>query len=126
MAKSKSSDDVNWDSAIEKLIALTKDGELRWESNSDFRARGDDEISGVAFEAEVKGRRILVYEYQYRHYTDVDEWDWATSIAIEFVDAHDNLEYSWQGRLGNRRQLLDAIRFQAANISDFLEEFLHE
>ena len=126
MAKAKNADEVNWDAAIEKLIAMTERGELEWEAIEDFDGRGEDVAVRPAFDARVRGRKVRVYEYQYKHYTDSDEWTWTTEVAIEFVDEQGNFEYGWQGRFGTRRRLLDAVRYRAAHVGEFLQEFLQE
>jgi hypothetical protein len=126
MAKKSSADEVNWDAAIDKLAELTERGDLEWDTVVNFHGRGEEVAVPPVFEANVKGRKVRVYEYQYKHYTDADEWDWATELAIEFVDENGNLEYPWKGRLGSRLRLLDAIRYRTAQVGDFLEEFLHE
>ena len=123
MAKQES---ANWDAAIEKLITMTEQGELEWRTVVGFQPRGEDILVPPAFEADVRGRRLRVYEYEFKHYTDADEYNWQTGVAIEFVNERGGLEYTWPGGYFYRSRLIAAIRFQAAHVGEFLQEFLHE
>jgi hypothetical protein len=124
MADEKSKRYSDWDAAIEKLIALTEHDEIDWEPWDEFRGRGEDAAVPPAFRTEVNGRNVAIYEYRFKYYTDSDEWEYHTDIAIEFIDPSGRLEYAWQGSPYARRRLLDAIRYRAAHVDDFLKEFL--
>jgi hypothetical protein len=125
MSQIKPASGPEWDSAIEKLTELTEKGQLNWALIDDFSGRRSDEKPVLpAFRAEVQGRHVLVYEYEFKNYTDADEWEWDTGIAVEFVDGRNGLEYTWQGNEWPRRRLLETIRYRAANVGEFLEEFL--
>jgi hypothetical protein len=126
MSKAQSVRYSDWDAAIEKLTAMTESGEVVWEVRDDFRGGGEDSAITPAFYAEVNGRDVLVYEYNYKHFTDADEWEWHSDIAIEFVTPSAGLEYPWQGSRVARRRLIDAIRYRAAHVDDFLKEFLQK
>ncbi|MEX2317336.1 MAG: hypothetical protein WD669_09310 [Pirellulales bacterium] len=115
-----------WDDAIGKLAAMTEQGAIKWELHESFHGRGEDIAISPAFIAEVNGRNVLLYEYKYKYFTDVDEWTWQTDVAVEFVDDEGRLEYTWQGSRGSRQRLLDAIRYRAAHVDDFFKEFLRE
>lgn len=117
--------DKRWDEATEKLVQLTEFGEITWKAVDDVPCwHGNDaRLRGRAYLTTVQNRRIAVYEYEFRYYTDADEWHWETEVAIAFVDASYQPEWIWPSPRA-RWKLLDVIRYRMAKADRFFEEFL--
>ncbi|MDB5348324.1 MAG: hypothetical protein JWP89_6701 [Schlesneria sp.] len=116
-----------WTMAAEKLIALTQAGEVQWQPSQDIsRRRSTADIVGPAYVAEVDGKQIAVFEYQFKNFHDEDEWHWDTGVTVEFVDENYDTEWVWPSTGGSRFALLDAVRYQAAAADDFLSRFLEK
>jgi hypothetical protein len=117
----------SWDSATDKLIELTESGRIRWEPAHQMPSASDhgnaSELVGPAYVATVEEKRVAVYEYRYRLYTDADEWHWSTEIAVGFVDNNDQMEWEWPSPR-RRSALLDAIRYQQSGAEQFLDRLL--
>jgi hypothetical protein len=110
--------------AVEKLIELTRNGELRWRPSHELcRRRSGTNFFGPAYIADVDGKQVAVFEYRFQNFTDVDEWHWDTGVTVEFVDQNYETEWVWPSPPG-RFALLDAVRYQASEADDFLNRFL--
>jgi hypothetical protein len=116
--------DDRWKLAIDKLRSMTEAQSLQWDKvydlDRDFRSAT---VIFPAFMTSTEGKRIAVYEYQFKSFTDEDAWHWSTEVAIEFVDSNDNVEFLWPST-GGRWQLLDAIRRQTSHVDKFLDAFV--
>lgn len=114
--------DNRWNDAAIKLAELTRAGDVKWSSNPAMAKLREDAVGSV-FVGKYLDKLMCVYEYKYRRFTDVDEWEWETDVAIEFVTDGGALEWRWPA-VAQRRSLLDAIRYAAANAGDFLKKLL--
>ncbi|HWL08706.1 MAG TPA: hypothetical protein VNQ76_09885 [Planctomicrobium sp.] len=116
-----------WDQATNKLIELTKTGQLVWDSQPNERyERGRDlQILGPVYATETNGKRIAVYEGRAVHWDDEGRPIRYTpsNILVEFVDADGNVEWTWPSPRG-RYELLEEIQFQAVDANSFLKDFL--
>lgn len=114
-----------FNAAIAKLVELTDEGSLVWFEDRTFEGRGEEKLLGTAFKASLNSKWILAYEYEYKWYTDVDDFERRKSVAIEFVRGDDlGLEFRWYGAEGYRYQLMDAIRYQNAHVDAFFDQLL--
>ena len=116
------SSDQEWAPAVKKLVALTESGELTWNRCVELPPRAED-VQGDAFQTDVRGREIVVYEYRFRNFVDEDKYVWETDVAVEFVDHEGRVQWRWPST-PYHRHLLDAIRGQVARAPEFLREFL--
>ena len=114
----------DWKRATERLARLTVESRLEWVPFYELKARGEEKITEPVF-LTVNDRRVAVYEYRYRYFTDEEKWEWDNEVAIEFVNENLDLEYRWP-QVAGRLQLLDVIRYQVSNADKFLKEFLAE
>ncbi len=113
-----------WTMAVKKLIQMTRDGELRWRPSHELCGRcKETDIVSPAYLAEVDGKRVAIFEYRFMSFTDAEVWHWDTGVTIEFVDQNHESEWVWPSPQG-RFELLDAVRYQAAEADDFLNRFL--
>ncbi len=110
----------DWKAAVERLLAMTQAHELRWKT-SDLQR---EDAIGAVYEAEVHGRRVAVWEFSYRHYTDEDNWIPSQDVAIEFVDELGRCQWRWPETSGQGR-LLDAVQYQVSNANEFLKQLLN-
>jgi hypothetical protein len=114
------SDSEQWEKVLTKLLEETKTGDISWSAVS--RPNRED-IVGFAYAASVKNKRLFVYEYRYRHYSDENEWEYQTDIAVELVSPDGTLEWRIPPSRA-RHQLLEAIREKTSGAEDFLVEYL--
>jgi hypothetical protein len=113
-------DDAKWNSVVERLITLTEQGVLEWtENDSSLR----ENVLGRIYYTSFKDRNILVYEYNYKAYTDEDIWHWDNEVAIEFVDEQAKLQWQWP-KSPLRFRLLEAIRYKMIKADSFLDAVL--
>ncbi len=117
------SDREKWDHAVQKLIALTDNGKLKWSEDlfAEKRQRGDTEIIGAAYCTTVSQRAVAVYEFRYGGSTSGDEEE-TTDVAIEFTNGP-KLLWRWPQTL-HRWELLETVRGQVVGADEFLETFL--
>lgn len=108
-----------WNTAVERVLAMTQRDEITWIKSSVAR----EDVVGNAYETIVLGRRVLVWEYSFRRYTDEDMWTLDNEVAIEFVDPLGVCEWRWP-ETPARWKLLDAVRAQLANAKGFLRALL--
>lgn len=118
-----------WEQAVRRLIELTIQGQISWsELLHEFNVGGGTEIKVLppAFVTDVQSKSIIVYEYEYRYYTDADEWRPEVDVGICFSNWEDNTlrsEWTWPATR-SRHQLWSAVRYQQSGAGDFLEQFL--
>ena len=116
-----------WESAVKKLTALTREGKLKWTPTYELseRRRSQYRLVGPAYIGDTNNKRIAVLEYEFARF-DLDGNEYPdTGISIEFIDPRWETEWVWPAS-GGRFELLEAIRFQTSQADKFLENFLHE
>ena len=125
--------------AVARLIKLTQDGELMWESSKPSAELERDGIKDESvFISRYKDRILRLYKYSYR----VDEpglFDistsffpikvkypyWASSVTLEFID--DNGFSLWKFPFTNAlNDLFQAVQYQFAGVDEFLDKLLNE
>jgi hypothetical protein len=114
---------LEWTDALEKIIILTKSGNLNWSKNQFLTSIRENDSVDIIYSTSVMNHIIIVYEYRYKKYSDEDNWDWDNEVAIEFVDLEGNLEWQWP-TMPNRFNLIDAIRYNISGAGNFLRDFL--
>lgn len=122
-----STDETRWDKATELFISQTKSGAIEWAAAPEAKpkCKVGDGVAGVPYTATIKGRRFLVYEYEYKMWPSEDSFYEATEVSIEIVNDDFDMEYRLP-RPDGRWQLLGAIREQTSGANDFLDDFLNE
>lgn len=116
-----------WSQATKKLFELTESGTLRWEKMEAFTPpetfSTPERVRGLVYSAKTNGKTLVVYEEMYPHGPDGELPNEESRVVIEFVDDKWRTEWRWPGT-DYRWQLLDAIQFQVAAGSGFLESLL--
>src|SRR3569833_625779 len=109
-----------WEKVLKKLASQTDTGDVTWQV---FSRPVRENLVGYVYMAEVKNKKIVIYEYSYRHYADEDVWEDLTDVAVEFVSHDGTLEWRIPAAPA-RHELLNAVRKATAGAGDFLAEFL--
>ena len=106
------------------LIQKTNNKEVNWEIvKHKIDLPHDEKITSKIYVTTVIDKRFRLYEYQYKHYVDEDEWLWNQRIKLELID-HDNEKLYEFGYDYSINDLFDSVTRQTSGIEDFLEEFL--
>jgi hypothetical protein len=119
--------DNKMDATVAKINRLTKEGKIEWHvlSKAPSSLASTEELIDFVYTAEVSGSLFRLYKYEYRVYTDIDEWDMSQSYKLEIIDKNDNS--LWEFPRGNNiKDLYDTIRFKTSKAEDFFDKFLNE
>ena len=123
-----SDDEVQWNKAAEKLIELTRSGQVRWMPEQLQLRPGMKDFVGPQYAAEFMNRKIAVYEYEF---TLTHQFQFGhigggklSRVMIEFVDESTERIWVWPTSVEVRERLLEAIQYQVANPTEFLEALL--
>jgi len=126
----KSSNDIEmWEQAVRRLIDLTNDGKVEWTplpNEFNFSPGTEMRVLPPAFRGDVQGKSIVVYEYEYKYYTDADDWRFEYDVGLCFptyIDGGFRPEWTWPATR-SRHELWNAIKFRQSGAGDFLEQFL--
>lgn len=121
-------EDINdrdrWTKFVNKLITQTAKGQLKWEDSSDKTSR--KYALGPIFTAEIiEDKYVAIFRYEFRYYTDEEEYDIRKDVAIELVD-EDRRELWRLPEVGERHELIDLLEFHEAGAEATLDEFLKD
>lgn len=113
--------------AIVKINRETKEDKISWNKvNLKPTSLSNAEVvSGFVYESRVLNKDVILYKYQYKYYTDEDEFHWVDGYRLDFVDGRNISE--WTFPYNNATEdLYETVQFKQANVSDFLTEYLDE
>jgi hypothetical protein len=114
--------------AIAKINKLTKSGEITWviaRNTGLMQLPGNNSIFGLVYESKYQGQNLRLFKYNYRVYTDEDEYTLLTSTKLLFVES--NGQTLWDVPMGRGLEdLYDSVQFKTANAEDFFEKLLSE
>lgn len=110
-----------WELATKKLFDLTESGKLSWRREDGFHS---ERLCGLAYSAEVNGKKIVTYWEKVHGYNHPDD----VRPVIEFVttspDDHSTVP-EWRWPLTDYHyRLVDSVKFHAADGEKFLDAFL--
>lgn len=106
------------------LIQKTNQKEIEWnivKHNIDLPH--DEKITGKIYVTTINGKKFRLFEYQYKHYVDEDEWLWNQRKKIELIDDNNEKLYEFDYDY-SINDLFDSVTRQTSGIDDFLEDFL--
>jgi hypothetical protein len=118
-----------WSEVVIKLIQLTQDGLLEWESAVPPTTT-EDELIDSAYITEYADRHLRIYERRYKRPSGPigiaffpEGSGWASEIVLEFVGSHGESLWRFpQTRIS--RDLLRAIQYKVAGVKEFLDVIL--
>lgn len=97
--------DDHWETIVAKLVEETIAGQITWSAQTAKDAApplANDGVKGPVYEAVISGKKLRVYGYEYRTYTDEDDWYMSSEVGIELV----NGPTVWQLPATEKRRLL--------------------
>lgn len=118
------SKEVKMKDIVSSLIDLTREGELQWKKEhppSSLTFDKDIKVDTV-YLASYRGRRLRLYESNYRNFDPDIGFYWDNKVNLELVDESGTLEWQFPYSL-DFWELLEAVRYQTADVEGFLELF---
>lgn len=113
-------DQIKEKKLLQHIYQETKLGLLNWsEIGIDRYIRSDGEVIGKYYCADLKGKKILLYRYKYKHYIDEDEYHWQEDIMLEITDKHFKQECEIESD-NTMISLYNSVRYKEANLDSFL------
>lgn len=120
--------EINITSIVNKLIQLTRSGELKWDRDpfpsSSVLIDGDDMVN-IVYVAEYKNRFLRLFERKYKDFdSDEETFTWTSTVILELIDR--NCVREWIFPFKNTMwDLLEAVQYQTADVKGFLENFMN-
>lgn len=109
---------------IVKLNKLTQEGELKWETkNYEIQLGSTEELLNKVYQTKLKNKEIRIFRYRYKYYTDEHVYHWASDCRLEFIDSDGTPEWTFPEE-STIYDLYDSVRYQTAQIDNFLDNFL--
>ncbi|MGH1519871.1 hypothetical protein [Chryseobacterium sp. JK1] len=106
------------------LIKKTNNKEIIWQIvNHQISLPYEEKITSKIYKTTIQGKHFRLFEYQYKHYTDEDEWLWVQRKKIELIDNENEKLYEFNYEY-SINDLFDAVTRQTSGIEDFLNDFL--
>ncbi|MEK6299240.1 MAG: hypothetical protein AABO41_00835 [Acidobacteriota bacterium] len=125
---------------IVKLIRETQEGKIRWDIKEPPASLKLDVDAAVdlAYETEYKGKRLRLYKENYVVERGLIQRDpildnllgtkyphWAANIMLEITDEKGKTLWTFPD-VNGLDDLLDSVEYQAAGVSDFLDEIVSD
>jgi len=115
---------INNTDFVFKLIRETKNDILTWEIvKHALELPHDEKLTSKIYTLEIKDKKFRLYEYQYKHYVDVDEWLWNQRKRLELIDGDNERLYEFEYDY-SFNDLFDIVTKKTSGIDDFLHDFL--
>ncbi len=106
------------------LIKKTNNNEIEWEIvNHQIDLPHDEKITSKIYKTSILEKALRLYEFQYKHYIDEDEWLWNQRKRLEIIDQSNErlYEFDYDYSLSD---LFDAVSRVTSGIDNFIESFL--
>jgi len=141
MAETKK-DKVTWVDAVTRMIELTQRGKMRWSSVEPIGSSAEEQNrTSAVFTTTYNDKTLMLYERKVSERRLVREGDpkriasyfldpkyeivWLPEVVLEFVDAAGATLWKFP-EVAALRDLLTAVQYQAAGVSDFLTGLFDE
>ena len=110
---------------ISKLTKETLRKNIKWtdKQNKGLILPHDERATSKLYIATIDDKKFRVYSFQYKHYTDEDEWLWNQRIRLEMVDNSEERIYEF-GYNHSLTDLFDAVTKSNSGVDEFLDKFL--
>lgn len=114
------------DEFILALIKQTINNQIAWEIvDHKIDLPHDEKITSKIYKTSILQKLFRIYEYQYKHYVDEDEWLWNQRKRLEVIDESNDRLYDFEYDY-SLNDLFDAVARQTSGIDDFFIDFFKE
>jgi len=114
-----------WVEAISQINKLTQDKKLQWKSDSppdSMKDQGSEyQRVEIMFHTTFKGRWLGIFE----RYWERSMGGTLADIVLAFLDDQGRILWEF-GDIVGLRDLMDSVRFQVANVDEFLDSLFEE
>ena len=117
-------DEKTFSKIINKLLNLTRSNEIIWEKQDppSFLTDSDTKIESV-YLTEYKERKLRLYEEKYQTFDEPTmSWFWSKRPVLQLVDKRNKTDWAFPYSR-ELKDLLEAAKYQSANVSEFLDIF---
>ena len=133
LAKLPTGDKNQWIEAIAKLIKLTQEKKITWDTASDanreYLPKDADLFAGSAFITEYAGRRLRLYTLFERiettAYLFTKKPPLISRQVLEFIDDDARTLWTFPDTEAHK-DLMAAVEFQVAGVNEFLADLLKD
>lgn len=106
------------------LIKQTNKGEITQQIvEHEIELPNDEKITSKIYTTTILDKNFRLYEYQYKHYIDEDEWLWNKRKSFEVIDQSNNRLYEFEYDY-SLNDLFESVTRKTSGIDDFLGNFL--
>ena len=107
---------------VRTLLRATENDQIKWESVLPETQRGDMTKRTIrCFVGDFEGQRFRLSEFNEKHFTDEDSYEWLTAISLAFIDRN-GLPLFELPRMVGIPELMEAVKYQAAGVERFLDK----
>jgi hypothetical protein len=132
-----------WVDAVSRMIELTQQGKMRWQSVLPMgTAVIEEKLASAVFRSTYHGKLLILYgrKVQERRYVIEQELDqlglpklgtpkyqnlWVEEAVLEFIDARGSTLWTFP-KISALNDLLAAVQYQVAGVNDFLNSLNEE
>jgi len=107
LIKQTNNDDINW-IIVDHKIDLPH----------------EEKITSKIYKTTILEKSFRLYEFQYKHYVDEDEWLWNQRKRLELIDESNDRLYEFDYNY-SLNDLFDAVSRKTSGVDDFLDDFLN-
>ena len=116
---------ANEDAVIDKIESDTRNKKLEWSVNKfplDSLSK-ENRLLGKAYVAPFNGNYFRVYNFEYKHYTDYDEYNLSEDICLEIIDNLGKAKWTFSK---NRKifDIFELAKYYAEKIDDIFDQYL--
>jgi len=109
---------------VQKLLALTQDGEIRWERHRDHLTEATDGVVRCFYSTKIDGVTFIIYSLHYQISPDglAVYWNDQPKLAIADPDFEQSWEFPY---IPAMKDLLRAAETSAAKVEDVLDRVIN-
>lgn len=115
--------------AVTRMIELTQQGKLEWTTESPVRTRNVENNISPVFYTNYKDRLLRLYKVKIEvgrsGYSGFSERTAQEKVVLEFVNENGYALWMFP-EVSALQDLLTAVKYQLAGVSDFLDDILSE
>lgn len=112
----------------EFIVKLTKETlrkNIKWndKQNKGLVLPHEERATSKLYITTIDEKKLRIYEFQYKHYVDEDEWLWNQRVRLEMIDANEEKIYEF-GYNYSLNDLFNAVTKSNSGVDEFLDKFL--